>query len=266
MKGFGAPALTPDACAAAIRSFYDEVIEVKSHGDRVYLSLPLMNADGYQTTIAVEQVTEQRAILTDLGETLAFLDARGISTRHSKELIDARVAEFAIEQHGSELSKVVALPIQGLDIQLFAEALSGLTYVVFRHEHSQPRNSYVYHRVIDALRRANIHFLAGKDALIAGRTSKSIQVDFLLPGNVRAAIKTVQRRGRMQDYMEQWGFRWVDAKQAEPTLIRTMLYDPENQEWDKHSLEIGEQHCEIFRPYYELDSFRADLARLQLIK
>lgn len=51
--------------------------------------------------------------------------------------------------------------------------------------------------------------------------------------------------------MEQWGFRWIDAKEADSTLVRGMVYDPENQEWDADSLAIGKAHCEIFRPYFE---------------
>jgi hypothetical protein len=268
LNSFGTSTLTPESCVAALRLFYDDVFESKVQGDRVYLSLPLMNADGYQITLALEQITEHQAILTDLGETLAFLDLRGLSTRHPsiKDLIDRRLTTFEIERRGEELLKVIPLPVEGLDIQLFAEALSGLTYMIFRHEHSQPRNVHVYSRVKEHLQRANAHFLTGKDAFVAGKTSKVIPVDFLLTGKIPVAVKTVQRRGRMHDYMEQWGFRWVDAKQADSRLIRAMLYDPENQEWDENSLEIGKHYCEIFLPYYESEAFRDDLARLHVIK
>lgn len=268
MNGFGTSTLTPDACIAALRSFYDEVIETKAEDDRVYLSLPLMNADGYQITIAIDQVAERVAVLTDLGETLAFLDLRGVSTKQDsiRDLIQPRLAAFEIELHGNELWKPVELPIQGLDIQLFAEALAGLTYAIFRHERTQPRNVHVYSRVKENLQRAHVDFLTGKDALIAGRTSKTIQVDFLLTGQTPVAVKTVQRKSRLHNYMEQWGFRWGDAKQANSSLIRAMLYDPENQEWDETSLDIGKHYCEIFRPYYESEAFRDDLARFRVIK
>lgn len=268
MNGFGTSTLTPDSCVAALRSFHKDVIEAKSQGARVYLSMPLMNADGYQIAIVIEQVSERQAVLTDLGETLAYLDSRGISTKHAsiKDLMEPRLARFEIERRGEELSKVVKLPIQGLDIQLFAEGLSGLTYIIFRHEDSQPRYSHVYDRVLDYLRRAKVHFLTGEDALVAGKTLKTIQVDFLLTGESPVAVKTVQRRGRIHDYMEQWGFRWADAKQADLRLVRAMLYDPENQEWDEDSLEIGKHYCEIFHPYYESDAFRDDLSRYHVIK
>jgi hypothetical protein len=59
-----------------------------------------------------------------------------------------------------------------------------------------------------------------------------------------------------------WGFRWIDAKEAEPTLIRAMFYDPENQEWDENSITIGTRHCGILRPYFESELIRADLTRL----
>ena len=65
--------------------------------------------------------------------------------------------------------------------------------------------------------------------------------------------------------MEQWGFRWIDAKEAEPTLVRAMFYDPENQEWDENSLAIGMRHCEIFRPYFESELICTDLTRAALV-
>jgi hypothetical protein len=209
LNSFGTSTLTSETCVNALRLFYDDVFEARTRGNRVYLSLPLMNADGYQITIAIERVTEYQAVLTDLGETLAFLDLRGIPTRHAsiKSLIEPRLAAFEIERRGEEFAKIISLPIQGLDLQLFAEALSGLTYVIFRHEHIQPSNAHVYSRVKEALERAHLHFLTGKKALILGRTSKTIQVDFLMTGKVPIAVKTVQRRGRVHDYMKQWGFR-----------------------------------------------------------
>ncbi len=65
--------------------------------------------------------------------------------------------------------------------------------------------------------------------------------------------------------MEQWGFRWIDAKEADPQLVRGMIYDPDNQTWDEESLDIGRAHCEIFRPYFEVALVSEDLKNLGLV-
>ncbi len=267
MNDFGISTLRPDACVKALQSFYSEMVEAKAVGDRLWISLPLMNADGYQISVGIEQVSERYAVLTDLGETVAFLEGRGVSTKQESlsELIDKHLKTFEIERRGDELSKTITLPIQGLDIHLFGEALSGLTYLLFRHEMSQASNLHVFESVRQTLERTKLNYVVGKNAWIRGKTEKSIQVDFLIPAKAPVAIKTVQRRGRMHDYMEQWGFRWIDAKEAEPTLVRAMFYDPENQEWDENSLAIGMRHCEIFRPYFESELICTDLTRAALV-
>ena len=90
------------------------------------------------------------------------------------------------------------------------------------------------------MEQTKLHHVVAKDASIAGKTSKCIQVDFLVLAKSRLAIRTVQRRGRKHDYMEQWGFRWIDAKEAaNPSLVRGAVYDPENQEWDDNSIPVS---------------------------
>jgi Domain of unknown function DUF1828 len=258
--------LNPSSCLDALQSFYSQMVEVKTVRDRLFVSLPLVNSDGYQISVGIEQISDKYAVLTDLGETLAFLECRGISTQQESlsELIDKHLKTFEIERHRDELSKAVSLPIQGLDIHLFGEALSGLTYLLFRHGISQASNFHVLDSIRRSLEHTKLDYVEGKNAWISGKTEKSIQVDFLIAAKARVAIKTVQRRGRMHDYMEQWGFRWIDAKEAEPTLVRAMFYDPENQEWDENSVAIGTRHCEIFRPYFEDELIRSDLTRLAL--
>ena len=65
----------------------------------------------------------------------------------------------------------------------------------------------------------------------------------------------------MRDYIEQWGFRWWDAKRHNDKLARAMIYDPDNQQWDDESLRIGKNVCEIFLPYFETDDIKKALER-----
>lgn len=264
MNEFGISTLRPDTCLAALQSFYSEMVEAKAVGNRLCISLPLMNADGYQISIGIEQISERSALLTDLGEALSFLECRGVSTDVGsvKNLIDKQLRIFEIERQGRELTKLISLPIQGLDIHLFGEALSGLSHLLFRHELSQASNDHVFEGVRRSLDQINLKYVVGADALVSGLVSKSIQMDFLITAKERVAIKTVQRRGRIHDYMEQWGYRWIDARGANPRLVRAMIFDPDIQEWDENSRAIGERHCEIFRPYFESELIQADLIRL----
>jgi Domain of unknown function DUF1828 len=264
LTNFGISTVEAEDCLDALQSFYVKTVEAKSVKNRLCITLPLLNADGFQISIGLEQISERSAMLTDLGETLSFLECRGIATDHDsvKNLIDKQLNVFEIACRGRELTKLVNLPIEGLDIHLFGEALSGLTHLLFRHELIQAPNVHVFENVRQSLEQMKLRYVIGADASVKGLISKSIQVDFLVEAKKRVAIKTVQRRGRIHEYMEQWGYRWIDAREANPSLVRAMIYDPDNQEWDENSRAIGQRHCEIFRPYFESELIQADLSRL----
>jgi len=83
--------------------------------------------------------------------------------------------------------------------------------------------------------------------------------DFLVEAKKRVAIKTVQRRGRIHDYMEQWGYRWIDAR-MQPRLVRAMIYDPITG-WDENSRAIASGIARYF-DHISHGNVQADLLRL----
>jgi hypothetical protein len=62
--------------------------------------------------------------------------------------------------------------------------------------------------------------------------------------------------------MEQWGWRWTDLGQQQPTLLSAMVYDPDNQYWDEPALTIGRGVCEIFCPYFDRDAIESGLNKV----
>jgi Domain of unknown function DUF1828 len=203
VNDFGISTLDPEACRKALLSFYSEIVELKDAGEWLHLSLPLMNADGFQISISISQISERFVLLSDRGETLSFLDCRGVSTKSkaTRRLIQNHIAAFEIETMGEQLTKVVSLPIQGIDMHLFGEALAGLTHLIFRHEANQSANPHVYEAVLHKLESAKMSFKRGAGAFIKGRTSKSIPVDFLISSKRNVAIKAVQRKEDIHEYI-----------------------------------------------------------------
>ncbi|MBV8213715.1 MAG: hypothetical protein JOZ08_10905 [Verrucomicrobia bacterium] len=47
--------------------------------------------------------------------------------------------------------------------------------------------------------------------------------------------------------------RWNDLRKKHPKLIRAMVYNPDNQDWEDSALAIGRSVCEVFCPYFEQD-------------
>jgi hypothetical protein len=210
-----------------------------------------------------DTVSDAVAIVSDQGEALSRLGTEGIdlSLARNAELLDSKLKAFELQRDGLELQKPIHLPIDGLDIHLFGEALVSISHLIYRHEMASPKALHVYNAIRGLLRHKNFTFKEGEDAVILGRVEPHIRVDFLVVENRVLACKTVERRGRMREYIEQWGFRWMDAKRHNETLVRAMFYDPENQEWDDDSKRIGAHVCEIFYPYFEADSIGIALDR-----
>jgi hypothetical protein len=158
---------------------------------------------------------------------------------------------------------IVRLPLDGLDIHLFGEALVSISHLVYRYEHEQPRAEHVYASIRQLLLQNAVRFKEKEEAYISGKVEESIRVDFLTLGHRPLACKTVERRGRMRDYMEQWGYRWRDLKDRNPNLGRSMFYDPENQNWDEETLRIGRSVCNIFEPYFDSDKIAKAIVKFR---
>ena len=222
-----------------------------------------MNHDGWQVVVAIEQVSATRAIISDRGETLAKLNNAGMDLDFevTRRLFLERLQAFGLINDGNDLKKEINLPLKGVEVQLFAEAIVSIGHLVYRHEPAKLRSDHVYHQVRSLIRRTRLKFIEGSGAFISGRTEKQIGVDFLIQENRNIACKSVERRGRMRDYMEQWGYRWLDAKKNDVTLVTAMFYDPENQQWDDGSIAIGRDVCEIFRPYHDIAAIESDLCK-----
>jgi len=255
--------LNPNVCRETLAQFWSEQLCVEQTKDGLLVALPLMYPNGIQVTLAIKPLTSHQAILTDRGETVAGLEAAGIDLQlpRNSELLIGKIKSFELQQNGLEIQKVIRLPLDGIDVHLFGEALVSLAHLIYRHEMTTPRALHVYNAIRRLLIKYNFNFLEHEQAVVAGEVEQRIIVDFLVKERHSVACKTVERRGRMRDYIEQWGFRWWDAKRRNSKLARAMFYDPDNQEWDDESLRIGKNVCEIFLPYFETDGIKTALER-----
>lgn len=261
MKTIAKTLVNADSCRAALAKFWGEQLRVEQTKGGFLLALPLMYPDGLQVVLQLALVSERAAILSDRGETLARLGTGGVdlSLARNVELLEEKLKAFELQRDGLELQKLIHLPMEGLDVHLFGEALVSISHLIYRHELASPKAQHVYTAVRGILRRKNFTFKEGEDAYVVGHVEQRIRVDFLVAENRVLACKTIERRGRMREYIEQWGYRWMDAKQHNRKLVRAMFYDPDNQEWDDDSKRIAEDVCEIFHPYFESDKISSAL-------
>jgi len=243
--------LTPETCREALRRFWDDQTDAVAHRDGVAMALPLMYPDGWQVQVFLEPVSPSLAVITDRGQTLKRLQEANVSFEvgQTKALLDEKKEVFELAHDGFELSKEIRLPLDGVDVQLFAEALVSIAHLVYRYEpYTQPESPA--DRTLQQVFK-EWHWAPERNVELDGELEKRVRVDYFIKARKPIACQVVRRRAPILPYMEQWGFRWTDLRRRHPTLMRAMVYDPDKQEWDETSLKIGREVCELFCPYFE---------------
>ncbi len=244
---------SPEACMQTMEAFWREQVEVSLTRDGLALTLPLMYPDGWQVTVFLAALTPVRLRLSDHGKTLGALMEAGMNLdakqSNTAALLNERVRTFELQSDGAVLSKDVRLPLQGVDVQLFAEALVSIAHLIYRHEPAaaleNPADKAV--RQLFAARKVTPR----QNAELEGVLERRIRVDYLVEARRPLAVQVVSRRDNLRDYMEQWAFRFGDLRGRNGQLLAAMVYDPENQAWDDTALRIGGKVCDCFCRYDE---------------
>lgn len=256
--------LDRETCMEALAAFWRAETRVEKTREGLVIALPLLYPDGWQVVVALEQLTARDVRLSDKGRTLGALAELGLnwerSAKYNRALLDERLKAFELQQDGFEIASTVRLPLQGLDVHLFGEALVSIAHLAYRIETSQHQQSAADAAVRRMLEAGKSRFQ--ERATINGRLERGIRVDYLVQNKGAMAVEVVKRQGNMLPYMEQWGWRWTDIREGNPNMLRAMIFDPDKQDWDDTALSIGRNVCDIFCPYYEANSLEEALARV----
>ena len=254
--------LNIEICREVLQGFWDSQTQVVATSRGVAIAMPLMYPDGWQVEVLLKSLSPTRLIITDNCKTLMRLTERGLNFESGQtgELFDDRKKTFELMQDGYELYREIKLPLDGLDVQLFAESLVSISHLIYRHEPYSPTENVADRTLLKVFGERQI--TPKKNLEIEGKIEKKIRVDYYLSGNHPMAFQVVRRRGILLPFMEQWGFRWRDIQQRQPSLLRGMIYDPDKQDWDDTALDIGRSVCDLFCPYFETQKINAFVDKL----
>ena len=116
--------------------FYREQTMAETTRRGVTMALPLMFPDGWQVQVHLKPLNKFRAVISDGGRTITMLLENGLKleSKSMLSLLEERKRTFELVQVGFELQKEIALPLEGLDVQLFAESLVSIAHFLFRFE------------------------------------------------------------------------------------------------------------------------------------
>ena len=255
--------LSPELCLQAMESFWREHAQAGRTRDGIAMTLPLMYPDGWQVGVFLALIAPSVVRISDHGKTLGMLLESGLTlnAKVTGEYFSERLRTFELQRDGFMLWKDLRLPLQGFEIQLFAEALVSIAHLFYRHEPGVSGENFSDKAVRQLFERRKIS--PRRNAEIQGTLEQRIKVDYLVEARRPVAIEVVNRRFDLLPYMEQWAFRWSDLRSYNKALRAAMVYDPEHQEWDSTALRIGSKVCDVFCRYDEpqrLDEALADVS------
>ena len=230
--------------------------------ERIALTLPLMYPDGWQVTVHLTPTIPGCLRLSDHGKAVGSLIETGMNldSRHTASLLDERLKIFEVRREGLLLTKDVRLPLQGIDVQIFAEALVSIAHLIYRHEPASLQASPADKVVRGIFAARNIK--PRRNVPMEGQIEKRILVDYVVDARGQMALEVVHKRDNLLPYMEQWAFRWDDLRKKNKQLVAAMVYDPENQAWDSTALRIGSGVCDVFCRYDEAVGLNLALDKL----
>jgi hypothetical protein len=238
---------------ASLLDFWKGTLEIASTATGLECAVPQSYPDGWQIVLKLDVVTPGVVRLSDGGKTLWQLAQHGqnleaeIAAQRLREILSA----FKVEREGWNLWRTVRWPIAGEEVHLFAEALVSVAHLSYLHDPIARAPSVARQTLEKVFRERRVEFRTNHR--LEGRVEKRIEVDYFAAPKRPLAVQVLGRRGLVTGYMEQWGFRWRDLRDAHPSLLRVMLYDPAVQDVDATAAAIGQSVCEYFGPYHETD-------------
>ena len=258
--------LQPDSLRQTLQSFWGESLEIATTRSGLSLAVPLCLPDGWQVLFDVQTLTQQTVRVTDHGRTLQWLASAGqnIEADGLVTMLNERIRTFQLQRDGWELYRQLPVPLAGVDLHLFGEALVSIAHLNNLHEPaSKPPN--VARQTVEKIFKER-EIKPEPNFKIDGKVERNIRVDYYLPARHPVAIEILGRRGVVTSYMEQWGFRWRDLRDAHPYLLPVMIYDPAVQDVDSTALAIGESVCELFCSYDQTEEINSLLDRAEAIR
>ncbi|HEU5078818.1 MAG TPA: hypothetical protein VFT72_06375 [Opitutaceae bacterium] len=233
----------------SLQSFWHDSLEMAETPRGLEFTMPQSYPDGWQIVLRLELPTPTTARLSDGGKTLWQLAQTGqnIEADVTAQRIEELCKSYELRRDGWELFRFLPWPTPGADIHLFTEALVSIAHLNYLHEPAAKTPNVARETVEKVFRERKIDVKTNHR--LEGRVEKRIIVDYFASPYRSLAVQVLGRRGAVTSYMEQWGFRWRDLRDAHPRLLQVMLYDPAVQEVDSTATAIGESVCDYFGPY-----------------
>ena len=233
----------------SIISFWDEQLVFAAEKDALHIAYPLLLPDGWQVAFSVYfDPVNQIYELSDNRSTFKYLEQYfSVQTEINKRIIEEKCKfyELNITSRGC-IQKLFTRELPPMQIQLFAEGLLALHYLIYRFE----KRNIFDNQPLETVRNIFIsnHVNVESDIILHGKHHPRIHADF----KSGFAIFRVVNHTKPLDIIEITGFRFNDYKMAEHRAKRVLIYNPDRG-WDSNcqALADSKDYFEFSSPYFD---------------
>lgn len=256
-------ASSPNDLRALLTSFWDGVLEIEQTATGLLFTMPVSYPDGWQVVLELTQMTPNGVRLSDRGKTLSWLTGQGqnIGTDNLRHHLQRLYAEHSLTEVQGVICRWLDLPLNPIDVQVFAEGLVAVSRLDVLKEHRLAEEDVADTMVRRILSDAQLE--AKHKHKLSITRERAVSVDYFIEQRRPTAIQILKAKSDISGSMEKWGFRWHELKNNYPGLAPIMLYDRARQVIDPYSRHIGETECELFCAYDETDRIHNALISLR---
>ena len=237
-----------------LTEFWNSQFQYNLEESSCHIAYPLLLLDGWQLTFSMYKDSLQKVYtLSDNGKIFNFLQDNNVSGTIVKNIVEEKCKFFGIQNFNKELIlKKTSLPT-ALEIELYAEGLQSIAYLVYRHEKAALQITHARKNFENFLKSRELVFK--RDISISGKIIPSIKMDYQIEmkNNKKALCKITEVSTDLHNYMERWGFRFNQIKEANEDTRILMIYNPDFGKWDDFCLNIGQNICDKFTPYTNIE-------------
>ena len=202
---------------------------------------PFMRTDNDMIEIGVERMPDGRLLLTDYGETLAFLNLTGVNVSRSldaRRVIAQTAKRFRVEIGEDDISTYASEKQLGQALKGMIDAVNDVSHLVYKRQRRPPLS--FDDKVEKVLISNGIQY--EPNFPVQGR-AETHRFRFYVNGRYRALIEplTATSPGSAHAKAQRLAFRWVDVGEANVDMRKLAVIDDEGVRetvWRGRPLEV----------------------------
>lgn len=253
-------------CRFALTDFWNHVTAIETVDSGLVLSLPLLMSDGWQVSIYINNEENGCVSLRDMGQMNSWLRGHGVDIDRTGVIaneMENLMQKFQVFEDERGYFKLLHLPLEAKEIQLFGEFVVSLSYLVYKSRRDKSGAFRQAYQSVAAL-AARLPCKCAPNRRYK-TPYREISVDFSLMFNTKdALIQTFDQMSSAQDSMELWSARLreiADYAGKDREMQTIMVYNEDVCNLKSDVIKVAEGRGNFVVPSHrsdELESYIMD--------